>query len=316
MNLDIIYSSKCNIACQYCPYQQDDNKHIREQIKCGNFSEKVIEAINDEITSLSIRGAEPAVNFDLFPAFIKPILAAKPQINELSIYTNGSRQLYRSFVEPMIKLPIKVNIIIQVDGPAAIADFNKAKGSYAFARDSIMTLIRMCSTTVHGEFELHIKTESIINKFNMSNDSKEWYDWAQSFRTEMSEYAVAKPYIHTEGIGATPRLEIPGRYFRRDVMAYKRWFKEPPRKYCSDSQAIDCNGIMYDCYLKKYKSGYNEHLLRSNFDKRVDDLLKLEQITQTDKDALFEQIMTVWCWATAPDINIIDDSYIMLFGNL
>ena len=314
MNLDIIFSEKCSLSCSYCPYQQNqDNAHVRAQLANGSFAAVAVKAIEEyHIDSLALRGLEPAVNFDQFPAFIKTILSAKQQIESISIYTHGSQQLYKYFVEPIIKNDININFYFLIDGPETN---EKTKGAYNYARKSIVNLIRACPSKVNNEFKLYLHTESVITKFELRQDPAEWYAWAESFKEGFVNSAASKSYIDATGLGAPPILEVPGRYFPRDAAAFKTWFKKI-KPSCSASLTIDCDGKLYGCYLKRNKIGFNAQLLRSNVDKRVDFLLKQKQIMRTDKDALFEDIMSIWCWATAPDINTIDDSYIMLLGNI
>ena len=83
-----------------------------------------------------------------------------------------------------------------------------------------------------------------------------------------------------------------------------------------NSLTIDYEGNIWDSPLLKNKDGIQEDLLRSNFDKRYEFLLKQKQVAETNCDRLFHAIRQVWRWDLAPDINTIEDSYIMLFGNL
>lgn len=150
---------------------------------------------------LTIIGLDPAANFDLFPSFIKPILAARPHINTIKFTTHGSRNLYHYFVEPLKSLSMKLIIEFRMDGPAAIHDFNHCRGAYESARGALFNLIRQCPTSVNKEFELALRTSSILTKLNIVDGPEVWHHWSTTFNEEIVKYVASKSYINAEGIG-------------------------------------------------------------------------------------------------------------------
>lgn len=325
-NLNIYFSDACNFKCAYCcmQHQEHDNKHIQECFKNGSFTKTILETITPETTSIGLWGMEPSLNGLYFSAMITAILKRWPQIKNIMFSTNGTSELYRYFVMPLLSYDVTLHIQFSIDGPEDMNDFNRQKGAYKNSVRALEHLIYSCPTKMPtNNFQLKLSTKSTLTKINLRTDPAVWYAWAQALHDKMIPLIEKRPYINIDAIGAKPTIEVPGRYFGYDAENYRKWFGtiEVPKQtpHCMagiDSFTIDCNGKLWDCQMRKNKDGYDEKILRSNFDKRVSQLLKDNQITQTDKDMLFNAIMSVWCWASATDINTIDDSYILLFGNL
>ena len=74
-NIDIFFSSICNMNCQYCYIERekkklfDYNERIIEKIKNKEFVKNLIENFPgkiDEVQSICLWGMEPSLNADYF----------------------------------------------------------------------------------------------------------------------------------------------------------------------------------------------------------------------------------------------------------
>ena len=79
-NIDFLFSTDCNMDCQYCYIKKDKkemsvyNLKTREKILNGELKQNVINSLGEkrlkEIISIGLWGAEPTINAKYFESFL------------------------------------------------------------------------------------------------------------------------------------------------------------------------------------------------------------------------------------------------------
>jgi sulfatase maturation enzyme AslB (radical SAM superfamily) len=150
------------------------NLKIREAIKDGTFLNHIKNTFLpyvDEIEHLSLWGAEPTINGDLFPQFISSMLDAFPKIKEFMFSTNalvGWEPLYNNFCVPLIEYaeknerPLHWEVQFSLDGPPEFNDVSRHPGA--------------TSNTLHTAFTLMEKIPKNCKYFSLSVVTKATLD--------------------------------------------------------------------------------------------------------------------------------------------
>lgn len=345
INLNVYYSSYCNMACDYCciPVEKNDankNSEIRSKILTSEFqniinSEQWKQEIQKrlagaegydtstiDIVTLGIWGLEPSINQDLWAQFIVPILNHYTNIKGIFVSTNGIIFNYHSWANPLLNYCIehqrKIKLWIQfsIDGPE-------------YSQTAINNLFNCCRQYQTNEyFRLKLSTKSTLNKTTLYQNIDKWYSYMAGLKNTCSR--LAQPNCDISLIGNYPTFERPGEWTKEDGIQWARWHV-PIRtdRICTcnaglTSFTITCNNKLYNCQLcNEFKnvSELSEHYTFTGFTDLHPIMLAQNEIIEEDFHKLDNAISTMFCRAQHqiynqknPSINTIP-FYARILGN-
>ena len=323
-NLDIYYSAACNLKCEYCcmPHASMTNEDIIKTLKDGSFAKKVIDVIQPETTSLSFCGMEPTINQQYFKYFLIPILDKHPQIKYITLFTNLTNDIMQDIIIPLhfyTKYHFR-NLILKVqvglDGPDYILDKHAGlKGYYWLLDRNLEMIARSVSKYENKYFQVQVYNKSTLTAKDLHTDPTVWWYWMAYVQSKFEDYESDTFMIKMDN---PPTIAIPGNYTKADGIALCKWeLKFNTNKFVKclanmESKIIDCNGNIHNCYLSCNKD-IDEQSVYNDFNIKVDRLLAEGEIIETNKQALWNAISSIYCWATSD--GTIPESYIKLLGN-
>jgi sulfatase maturation enzyme AslB (radical SAM superfamily) len=242
--LDILYSGKCNMACTYCYIHKDKNKmedynsKIRNSILSGDFSNKIIEIFADnkeQIGTVSLWGAEPTINADVFEPFIIPLFNYFPNLSKIMFSTNALLGLpaIKYFIDVMDEYSKKNNrkmfleIQLSLDGPDYINDFSRHRGAtnntIKVAKE-IIEYVNNCNSN----FSLSIHTKATLTtewfKYLIDiNKCYEYFDFFEKVQDDCLKLSTNKN-IHI-AMATLPTIVNPGEHTKEDGLIFAEWVK-------------------------------------------------------------------------------------------
>lgn len=324
-NLNIYYSAACNLQCSYCcmPPQSMSNDTIVNSLRNGSFTQIVNNLITKDTISLGLWGMEPTINAIEFQNFILPILKQNPQIKYIFIPTNmTSTTLMEYMLAPLNrytqKYKHKLIILIQasIDGPKEIHDGHiNGNNTYDIVRHRLNSITKLVSQWNNKYIRIKIFNKSTLTAQDLYTDPDDWWYNMAHLQSELETYESYNIKIKMDN---PPTIAVPGNYTKEDGEALVKWGLQFDTQHyitCAaglTSKTVDCLGRVWDCHML-YNKDIDEQSIRKDFDSTVDRLLKEGEIIETNKDALWNAISSIYCWATGN--NSIPESYIKLLGN-
>lgn len=254
-SLSFHWSSDCNMACKYCYIEKEKNcmasynREIREALRDGSYAanvKRVMASRREIIENLSLWGAEPTINGDLFKNFIYELLDYFPNVNSFMFSTNalvGAERIYRDFFQPLVEYAekhhrkMKFDLQLSLDGPPEFNDDSRHPG----AAKNTMETARLMAERFPKEspwFELNLLTKPTldISYMRIMNErGLESFIWYYKFfndlQKEVKAIAADKPSISVNLTGI-PTLVDPGYYTVQDGKDFATWInflKKVPR---------------------------------------------------------------------------------------
>lgn len=282
--ISIHWSSDCNMACKYCYIEKDKkcmasfNRDIREALNNGSFAKNIKDVcadISDQITDISLWGAEPTINGDLFKAFIYELLDFFPNTTNFMFSTNallGGNFIYENFFIPLHdyakekKRYIKFNLQLSLDGPEEFNDDSRHPGATKNTLETLYTLIEkvpedleFITLNIFSKATLDIKYMKIMLERGIES-----FNWYYQFFNEVQDKAIKmlennkKKNIYIN-MASFPTLVDPGFHTQEDGKALREWIKFLP--YVDRTKLPHYNGklLFYQLY-----SGLSEYLQMRN----------------------------------------------------
>ena len=120
-NIDFLFSTDCNMACQYCYIKKDKkemvsyNQKTREKILNGELKQNILNNLKEEhlseVEGMGLWGAEPTMNAKYFYSFLDQMLEIFPNLNHLMFSTNSflGYEYVKLFIEAVNDLAKKYN---------------------------------------------------------------------------------------------------------------------------------------------------------------------------------------------------------------
>ena len=242
-NIDIFFSSICNMNCQYCYIEKekkklfDNNEKIIEKIKNGTFVKNLIincpEEINN-VESISLWGMEPTLNAEYFELLFKQLIENFPNFKECMFSTNSflgweKLRLFTETVQNNNKNE-KFKFVIQfsIDGPEWINENSRLKGATQRTLDTIYTLCDNIPENLN--YNLILQTKPTLDVFYMKKMVEQpslLEDYCNFFDTlEKTAYNKVKNKEKVKlYLGGSPTLVDPGEHTIEDGKIFAQWLK-------------------------------------------------------------------------------------------
>lgn len=314
-NLNIYFSSICNMSCAYCAmqdnYNAEENEAIRQAIIDGSFQQHVITKCQElQPVTLGIWGMEPSINQDLWGQFITPILQSCNSIKGIFLSTNGLAFDAAIWYAPLYAIQRKIKLWIQwrIDGPSCDQTII----------DNLYNSIRAYQD--NNLFRVKFSIKSTLQAQDLRTNVVAWNDFMNTIQATCNNYATE--HCDVSLVGQSPTLERPGNYTKEDGIYWGLWTHGLDFNEChtlpmgcaagKTSWTIDYQGVIYDCPLKKnrieplidFQTFYN--YIKDNF-------LNYQIRPYYSWYRIYRIIMANWCWATSSieDLN----SYIKVWCN-
>ena len=245
-SLSFHWSSDCNMACKYCYIEKEKscmasyNREIREALRDGSYAESVKSIMASrqyEIENLSLWGAEPTINGDLFKNFIYELLDFFPNVNSFMFSTNalvGAERIYRDFFEPLINYAnehqrkMKFELQLSLDGPPEFNDDSRHEGAAKNTMDTAKLMAeRFPADSPYFSLSIITKPTLDISYMRIMNENgPQMFDWYYRFfndlHDEVSKIAQGKPSL-TVNMCGIPTLVDPGYYTKQDGIDFAAW---------------------------------------------------------------------------------------------
>ncbi len=240
--LDIIFSRNCNMKCSYCYISKNspdklalDNNKIREAIINKSFFKNIIKYFNEnnkhQIAILSLWGAEPTLNADLFKDFIFDLLTYFTNVNTIMFSTNSllGFSALNKFISALNEYSKEYNrelslqLQFSIDGPPYINDKTRYQGA---AKNSIKTIFDIINYYNTQELKCHVyifpKPTLSCDIFKTLGENKakiiEWYQFFCDIDKQFTEINKNKNInIDFSGI---PTLVNPGFHTNEDGKSF------------------------------------------------------------------------------------------------
>ena len=242
--LDIIYSGKCNMACTYCfihknkTSMENYNSLIREALISGDFCKKIIEAFPDNKETfevLSLWGAEPTINHDLFENFITPLLDYYTNVERIMFSTNALLGLpaIKDFIDTlnkytcMNKRKIMLEIQLSLDGPDYINDSSRHPGATKNTIKVAKEIISYVNEIDNQYFKLGIHNKATISPYwfeYLVQDINRIYEY-YTFFDELQEecLSLVKNKNIESFMALNPTIVNPGEFTEKDGCIFAKW---------------------------------------------------------------------------------------------
>lgn len=245
-NIDFLFSTDCNMACQYCYIKKDKkemsayNLKTREKILNGELKQNVINSLGKthlkEIKAIGLWGAEPTINAKYFYSFLDQMLEIMPNLNYLMFSTNSylGYNYIKLFIDVINDLSIKYNkklnlhIQFSLDGPPWINEQSRKIGATQRTIDTIYAICDNFTDDFNGRLEINIKPTLAFDYMKKMLDDHQllidYFDFFKELEDTTNEKSEGKKKLsaHPHGL---PTLVLPGEYTSQDGKDYARWVK-------------------------------------------------------------------------------------------
>ena len=237
--IDITFSRNCNMRCSYCYISkhspdslQKDNLKIQQALINGDFYSNIIKYFDDDeskqqIQLLSLWGAEPTLNADMFEGFIFQLLDYFPNVYSVMFSTNSllGFPALNKFISAINKYSQKydrkltLQLQFSLDGPAYINDVSRYKGACANTIKTISEIIEYynhndlyCTVKIFPKPTLTCDTFGFLGK----NKDKliEWYTFFSDLDSQFAQKNHNKNILIT--FITLPTLVNPGYHTNED----------------------------------------------------------------------------------------------------
>ena len=321
-NLNIYFSAACNLHYEYryMPPHSMPNSDIIKTLRNGVFVQRVNQYITEDIISLSIYGMEPAINAEYFEYFMLPILKLHPQIKYINLATDlFSNHVLDDMIEPLNRYAARekhkliLNLQVNLDGPQYI--HNKHIGredAYLHLYDNLSAIGRAFNFHINKYFRVKVYNKSILTAQDLYTDPDEWWQFMGAIQSDMD---ALETYSFKANFLNPPTLASSNEYTKADGQELVKWNLKFNTLTCREhacGKTIDCYGRVWDCPML-YNKDIDEQSIRDDFNIKVEKLLQEGEIIETNKEALWNAISSIYCWATGN--NRMPESYIKLLGN-
>lgn len=246
-NIDFLFSTDCNMACEYCYIKKDKkemvsyNQKIREKILNGELKQNLLNNLNckhyNEVETIGLWGAEPTINARFFNQFLDQMLEIFPNLNGIMFSTNSylGYEYVKMFIDSVNELSKKYNkkdfdlhIQFSLDGPTWINEQSRRVGA---TNRTINTMYQICdefTDEFNGILEISIKpTLAFEYMKKMLDEHKlliEYFDFFKEIEDTIAEKSKGKEKLRAHPHGF-PTLVLPGEYTSEDGKNYARWIK-------------------------------------------------------------------------------------------
>lgn len=246
-NIDFLFSTDCNMACQYCYIKKDKkemvsyNQKTREKILNGELRQNVINSLGEihlkEVQGMGLWGAEPTMNAKYFESFLDQMLEIMPNLNYLMFSTNSylGYDYVKLFIEAIDELSKKYNkknfslhIQFSLDGPAWINEQSRKTGATQRTIDTMYAICDNFTDDFNGRVEINIKPTLAFDYMKKMLDEpkllKEYFNFFEDLENTIAEKSKGKEKLDAHPHG-WPTLVLPGEYTSEDGKNYARWIK-------------------------------------------------------------------------------------------
>lgn len=245
-NIDFLFSTDCNMDCQYCYIKKDKkemisyNQKTREKILNGELKQNIINTLGEkhlkEIVSIGLWGAEPTINAKYFESFLDQMLEIMPNLNYLMFSTNSflGYEYIKLFINAIDGLSIKYNknlslhIQFSLDGPPWVNEHSRKKGATQRTIDTIYAVCDNFTDDFNGKLKITIKpTLAFEYMKKMVNDQtlvNEYFNFFKEIVDTTTEKSKGKTKLKAQ-LKGIPTLALPGEYTSEDGKDYARWVK-------------------------------------------------------------------------------------------
>lgn len=245
-NIDFLFSTDCNMACQYCYIKKDKkemsayNLKTREKILNGELKQNIINSLGEnhlkEIEAIGLWGAEPTINAKYFYSFLDQMLEIMPNLQHLMFSTNSylGYDYIKLFIDAINNLSekynkkLKLRIQFSLDGPPWINEQSRKIGATQRTIDTMYTICDNFTDDFKGFLEISIKPTLAFNymKEMLKNNQLliDYFNFFEEIKINIKEKSKNKKnlFAHIKG---SPTLVLPGEYTSEDGKDYARWIK-------------------------------------------------------------------------------------------
>lgn len=270
--ISIHWSADCNMACQYCYIDKnkkemhDYNIKIRQALQDGSFLSHMKEKFEHQVNlidQISLWGAEPTINGDLFENFIVECLDYFTKVDKIMFSTNallGAEFLYNKFFLPLIHYTesrnrkIHFELQLSLDGPPEYNDASRHPGATENTLETAYYLIQNTPKN-HELFSLNLFTKITLDisymrdMVNKGIEKFQWYfDFLDEIQAKAEQLIGDNKTIRNCQLFSSPTLVNPGYYTIEDGKYFAEWIKMLPRvnreKWVSQRKHIP---LFYQC---------------------------------------------------------------------
>lgn len=250
--LSIHWSSDCNMACKYCYIEKKKkemasyNRKIREALKDGSFIaniKRVCASKKDDFQDLSLWGAEPSINGDLFAPFLQEIFDFFPRMSSLMFSSNallGGEFIFKNFYIPLKEYAeknqrhIRFDFQLSLDGPAYINDDSRHDGA---TQSTLETIEYFCKNVPQDSpyLELVMITKPTMDTSYMKQMNErgleafyEYFGFFNDVQQKALKDAKNKHNIRISVVGI-PTIVDPGYHTIEDGKILAEWISYLPK---------------------------------------------------------------------------------------
>lgn len=245
-NIDFLFSTDCNMACQYCYIKKDKkemsayNLKTREKILNGELKQNVINSLGEvhlkEVVNMGLWGAEPTINAKYFYSFLDQMLEIMPNLKFLMFSTNSylGYDYIKLFIDAINDLSekynkeLKLHIQFSLDGPAWINEQSRKAGATQRTIDTMYAICDNFTDDFKGRLEINIKPTLAFDYMKKMLDNHQllinYFDFFKDLEDTIAEKSKGKKKLNACPHGY-PTLALPGEYTSEDGKDYARWIK-------------------------------------------------------------------------------------------
>lgn len=246
-NIDFLFSTDCNMACQYCYIKKDKkemvsyNQKTREKILNGELKQNILNNLKKEhlleVEGMGLWGAEPTINAEYFYSFLDQMFEIFPNLNHLMFSTNSflGYEYVKLFIKAVDNLSKKYNkpnfnlhIQFSLDGPPWINEQSRKVGA---TQKTIDTMYQICDNFIddfNGRLEINIKPTLAFEYMKKMLENHQllidYFDFFKKIEDTITEKSKGKKRLKAHPRGF-PTLVLPGEYTSEDGKDYARWIK-------------------------------------------------------------------------------------------
>jgi len=264
----LFFSAKCGLSCTYCYIGKEKstakiNNTITEEFRDGGISRVLLENYGKDVSSLSLWGAEPTENMDLFIDQIDEILDTFPKLKTISASSNFFK---KKSPDSLVELIKKISTIIQpdrelnlsfqcsLDGPPWSSDHSRqtatgrgvtsiiAKNTHSFIKEASSLDIpknMMVRLAFKSTVDIPIM-RSMVDNDDLFYDY--WVFFDQFGEHQNKENKQFRVYLES----CVPTTILPGTYTSEDSIYWSKYLKkcvdhsrqQNPYKYLDNTKLI------------------------------------------------------------------------------